>query len=280
MSTLSIVIPNYNYGRFADRFFGSIAAQTMPLDGVEILFVDDGSTDDSLEQARIWAQRIACQRFEILTPPRCGKPGPVRNVGLGAAMGDLLLSLDPDDALHSEYLSVCVTALDGNSDVDLVYTDYTENSPDGSREVQAPEFNPAHLRTQNVIPPTAMYRRTLWDGGVRYRDNTEYEDWDYWIQCQMAGARFMRIPRTLYEYEIHDANYSRHAVANDGNAKARIVMNNPDFFHPEVQQWAAGHLRGRLHSQALQRGYIPRPVDVKQLLKEVEKRVLNPAKPS
>lgn len=275
MVLLSIIIPNYNYGRFAERFFGSLAAQIRGLADTEILFVDDGSTDDSIEQATAWRDKLACARFDILTPPRSGKPGPVRNAGLEKAKGDLLLCLDPDDTLETGYLEACVSALNDNPDIDLVYTDYVEQRPDSSREVALPDFNQGHLRTQNVIPPAAMYRRKLWDSGIRYRDNTEYEDWDYWIQCHMAGGRFQRIPRVLYTYHLHDGSYSRHAEQNDGHAKAMIVQNNPAFFHPQVYEWALGFQRGRIHSQAMPRGYIPTPADVKKLIKAVEKRVFD-----
>jgi len=252
----------------------------MPLAEVEVFFVDDESSDDSIERARMWSERLPCHSFEIIELPRCGKPGPVRNRGLEQATGELLLCLDPDDTLHPDYLLTCVQTLDANPDVDLVYTDYCERSADGLRNVQLLDFNQGVLRTQNALSPAAMYRRSLWDSGVRYLDNTEYEDWDYWIQCQMAGARFLRIPQILYTYEIHDTNYSNIAVKNDGNAKAVIVMNNLEFFHPLVQEWASGHLRNRLHSLTLQRGYIPRPTDVRELLKEVEQRVLKLGKPS
>ncbi|MDC0336356.1 glycosyltransferase, partial [Pseudodesulfovibrio sp.] len=234
MPVLSIVIPNYNYGHFADRFFGSLAAQSMTLDEVEFFFVDDGSSDDSIEKATAWSHTLSCQSFTILTPPRSGRPGLVRNAGLEQAKGNSLLCLDPDDTLEPEYIKTCVTTLDENPDIDLVYTDYCENSSAVKREVVLQDFNQGLLRTQNIIPPAAMYRRRLWDSGVRYRDNTEYEDWDFWIQCLMAGARFLHIPRILYNYELHEGNYSQHAEANDGNAKARIVQNNPDFFHPLV----------------------------------------------
>ncbi|QJB56495.1 glycosyltransferase family A protein [Pseudodesulfovibrio sp. zrk46] len=273
MPRLSIVIPNYNYGRFADRFFGSIAAQTMQLDDVEILFVDDGSDDDSLLQAAKWQERIRCARFEILTPPRSGKPGLVRNFGLAQATGDLLQCLDPDDSIFPDYLAACVEAFGTDNHIGVVYTDYREHSSHGVRDVEVPKFTQGLLRTQNGLPPAAMIRRSLWDGGIRYRDNTEYEDWDFWIQCQMAGARFHHIQQVLYNYEIHGTNFSNHAVSRDGNAKAQIVLNNTCFFHPEVEKWARSYLRGRLHGQAMQRGYIPTPVDVKKLLRDVEKRV-------
>lgn len=271
MPVLSIVIPNHNYGRFADRFFGSLAAQTMPLDDVEILFVDDGSTDDSIERAREWAGRLQCGSFIVLTPPRSGRPGPVRNTGLARARGELLLTLDPDDTLHPAFLERCAGVLQERPEIDLVFTDYLERTLEGDREVRLPDFKPVGLRMQNVLPPTALYRRWIWESGVQYRANTDYEDWDYWIQCQMAGAKFLRIPEPLYDYRHHGDNFSRRARRNDGIAKAQIVLNNPSFFHPHVVDWANGMMRNRLHSQPFQRGCIPRPDDVRTLLRVVER---------
>ncbi len=273
MPRVSIVIPNYNYGRFADRLFGSIATQSMPLEDMEIFFVDDGSSDDSLERATHWATHIPCERFKIIPLSRIGKPGPVRNHGLALATGEYLFCMDPDDTLHPEYLARCVNTLENTPKIDLIYTDYRENTFTESRDVELPKFNQGLLRMQNILPSTAVYRREVWDAGVRYRDNTEYEDWDYWIQCLMAGANFIRLPEVLYNYEIHTSNFSHHAQKNDGHAKAQIVLNNESFFHPLVQEWATDYMRGRLHSQAFQRGHIPSPKDVRALLKTVEQKV-------
>lgn len=270
MPILSIVIPNYNYGRFADRFFTSIATQTMPLAEVEFLFVDDGSTDNSIDRAGWWGKRLPCNRFRIVAPPRSGRPGLVRNNGLSLARGDYLLCLDPDDTLHPEYLARCISALEERPEVDLVYTDYVEVLPNGVREVRLPDFNRGLLRTQNVLPPTALYRRWIWESGIEYRSNTDYEDWDYWIQCQSAGARFLNIHGFMYNYAFHGGNFSNDARKNDGVAKADIVLNNPDFFHPHVVEWARGVKKGRVHSQAFYRGYIPKPNDVRKLLRFVE----------
>lgn len=275
MSSVSIVIPNYNYGRFADPFFNAIHEQSMGLDGVEIIFVDDGSDDDSIAQAQAWAQRIKCRHFAIETPVRTGKPGLVRNHGLSKASGEYLLCLDPDDSIHPDFLKKCTEALDTTPRIDLVYTDYQEIHPDKTITMRLPAYNPAQLRTQNPLSPTAMYRRTLWDKGVRYRDNTTYEDWDYWIQCAAVGGKFMRLDEKLYNYRIHDSNYSIQAIEQDGPAKAQIVLNNPDFFHPLVTEWATDYFRGRLLSQSLSRGYIPGPEDVRKLLKMVEDKTLS-----
>ncbi|NDV19667.1 glycosyltransferase [Pseudodesulfovibrio sp. JC047] len=272
MPQVSIIIPNYNYGHFSDRLFGSIAAQTLPLETVEILFVDDGSTDESVANATQWATRLPCARFEILQLDHTGSPGPVRNAGLATATGHYLLCMDADDSLLPDFLARCVNTLDTTPDTDIVYTDYLEKGLHSARKVALPKFNQGLLRTQNILPNTAMYRRWIWDAGIRYRTTTEYEDWDYWIQCVMKKARFLHLPTPLFIYEMHSANFSHTARDHDGHAKATIVKNNPPFFHPTVQEWAEGLLRGRLHAHPFQRGYIPTPIDIRTLLKTVERR--------
>lgn len=275
MIRISIVIPNYNYGHFADRFFGSLEAQSVSLAKVEIIFVDDGSDDDSVERARSWAERIPCARFVVLEPPRTGRPGLVRNIGLERAEGEFLLCIDPDDTIEPDFLTRCLATFEERPELDVVYTDYRENGPDGARLVELPSFKRGQLRTQNVLPPCSMFRRRLWDAGVRYRENTDYEDWDFWVQCLAAGGTFFHLAEPLFNYEIHGTNFSIKAVRNDGKAKAQIVLNNPGFFHPDVERWATDLMRGRLYAQSMQRGYIPTPVDVAELLKEVERHTLN-----
>ena len=275
MPIISIVIPNHDYGRYADRLFASLAAQAGGLRDVEILFVDDDSRDDSVARAQAWAKRLDCARFVIERLSRQGRPGPVRNHGLSLAQGRYLFCLDPDDALQPDFIVRCVGTLEANPRLAGAYPDYFEVTPEHTRAVQLPDFNPGLLRMQNILPTTAVYRRELWDAGVRYRSNTDYEDWDYWVQFVAKGARFRHIPEPLYDYHFHGDNFSYQAEQNDGPSKAAIVLNNPGFFHPLVEQWAHDHQRGRLHAQAFMRGHIPAPDDVRELLKAVEGKVLN-----
>lgn len=101
---ISVVVTNHNYGRFLDRFFGTLAAQTFPPDAVEVVFVDDASSDDSRERARRWQADGPWAAFRVLALPRVGKPGPVRNAGAQAARSPFLLFCDPDDYLAPDFL--------------------------------------------------------------------------------------------------------------------------------------------------------------------------------
>lgn len=265
MTLLSIIIPSYNYGHFADRFFSSLAAQTISLEDVEIIFVDDGSSDDSIQQAQKWAVDLTCKDFKILTPPRSGKPGPVRNHGLQQSSGNYLLCLDPDDELQPEFLRTCIDFLETHPKFAVVFCDYLEVHPEDRFKRLLPDFKPVHLRTQNTVATAALYRRELWEAGVRYRDNTTYEDWDYWVQCLMLGAKFMHIQEPLYIHHVHESNFSNQAEKEDGAAKAQIVLNNERFFNKAVLGWAKDHLRGRAHAPAFHRGYIPTAEDLMKI---------------
>ncbi|MBG3878951.1 glycosyltransferase, partial [Desulfovibrio oxamicus] len=70
---ISVVVANHNYGRFLDRFFGALAAQTFTPDAVEVVFVDDASSDDSRERARRWQADGPWAAFRVLALPRVGR---------------------------------------------------------------------------------------------------------------------------------------------------------------------------------------------------------------
>ncbi|WP_461209340.1 glycosyltransferase family 2 protein [Desulfocurvus sp. DL9XJH121] len=263
---VSIIIPCYNYGRFLPDLFDSLAAQAMGLYDVEVIVVDDGSTDDSADVARELGPGLGACRFKVIPLTHQGHPGPVRNVGLTAARGDLLLCLDPDDSLESEYLERVVGALEAHPEASLAYTDYLESGPEGVRPVFVPEFDPGLLRTQNILCPAAMVRREVFDASRGYSAHTAYEDWEFWVQAAANGFKGLRVPGTLFRYNLHEANRSWKARREDGLAKARIVMDNKYFFGSEVAAWARALLRGEPWAVAFGRGLIPRAEDVRQLL--------------
>ena len=82
---VTAIVPNYRYSRFFPRFFAALEAQTLGLSEVEILVVDDGSGDGSVEEAARHGAGLSCARFEVLPIRHLGLPGLVRNVGMARA---------------------------------------------------------------------------------------------------------------------------------------------------------------------------------------------------
>lgn len=268
---ISIVIPNYGYGRFFARLAEDLACQTFGLDSVEILLVDDGSIDDSRREAA-HLEALPTHTFAAFWLDHCGAPGTVRNHGLERSRGNLLLCLDPDDRLASGFLESCVMALDGHPEASLAYSDYIYEDSSGARTVSLPSFDPGLLRNQNILPPCALLRRRVLDDCGGYRDNTTYEDWDLWVRAAAAGHTGVRVPVPLYTHVIHGDNFSFAARREDGRAKAAIVLNSPGFFPAGVRHWAQAVMDGEPWAHAFPRGIIPGLDDVKTLL-DIRRRV-------
>ncbi|WNM25509.1 glycosyltransferase family 2 protein [Demequina capsici] len=92
MRRLSIIIPNYNYGRFVAQAIESALAVDWP--DVEVIVVDDGSTDDSREQIAAYADHIT-----VIHQDNAG-PRVACNTGFAASTGDAVVFLDSDDLLE------------------------------------------------------------------------------------------------------------------------------------------------------------------------------------
>jgi Glycosyl transferase family 2 len=103
MPRVSIIINNYNYARFLGRCIQSALDQTEPAD--EIIVVDDGSTDKSLEIAEEFSRAIT------IVAKKNGGQASAYNSGLAASTGDLICFLDADDLLYANAVSVWKASL-------------------------------------------------------------------------------------------------------------------------------------------------------------------------
>ena len=262
---LSIVITNYCYSRYFERFFTALFAQDVDFSRIEIVFVDDGSEDDSLAMAHGWRKRAPCRWFNVVPIKHTGRPGAVRNVGLRGARGKYLVCIDPDDICLPGFLSANMRALVAHAEIGIVYTDYVMRSATEERVVHLPEFCPKLLAQQNIFSLPAMMRRYVWEQSQKFRANTDYEDWDFWIQAAGNGFGFFHVSHPLYVYSVHEESFFSRARKLDGQAKALIVLNNKRFFPKEVVLWAYGVLRGEVWAAPLSRGIIPGKEDVLKL---------------
>lgn len=252
---VSVVVPNHDYGRYLRGCLDSLLAQDVDPRRLELIFADDESIDGSMEIALERVQASQLGAWTVLGLERVGRPGPVRNAGLALARGRFLLTLDPDDELIAGFLPRCLELLLAGADV--AYTDYLVEEGGKRRAQKLPDFERLILANQNQISPTALFRREFWDAGARFRRGTTYEDWDFWVQLALKGARFAHAAEALYLYRVHGANFSRQARAEDSRAKARLVLANPGFYPTWTRDWARRVEGGDLTADTLGRGLIP-----------------------
>ena len=114
----SLVSAVYDVEPYLDEFIASIEAQGLPAGDLEVIAVDDGSTDASLARLEAWrdASSIA---VTVLHQPNAGQ-GAARNRGLAAATGEWVSFPDPDDVLEPGYLQALLRFADANPQVEML----------------------------------------------------------------------------------------------------------------------------------------------------------------
>ncbi|HET7180699.1 MAG TPA: glycosyltransferase [Candidatus Limnocylindrales bacterium] len=114
----SIVSAVYNVEPYLGDFIASIEAQRIPAGDLEVIAVDDGSTDGSLDVLRAWAGRSRHQ-VHVYTKPNGGQ-GSARNLGLQHATGEWVTFTDPDDMLDPGYFPAAGRFADTHPDVPVL----------------------------------------------------------------------------------------------------------------------------------------------------------------
>ena len=153
---VSVVIPCYNYAAYLPDAVNSVVNQTYR--EFEIIIVNDGSSDNSLEvAARLAAGSPDC-RIRVIDQKNQGVAAS-RNNGIGLASGRYVMSLDADDWLEPTYLEETVSVLEEGADI--AYTSLRMFG-ESSDIFLSWEFSPARLRRGNYINTHALYRRECW----------------------------------------------------------------------------------------------------------------------
>ena len=232
---VSVVVTSYNYGRFLGEAIESVLAQTEK--DVEIIVVDDGSTDDSVAVARRYPVRVLVQSN--------GGVSSARNRGASVARGAYLMFLDADDQLDPTYLARCVAALD-RQDRRVAYA-YTGMELFGTESgtFEAPAFDAQRLCAGNYVHASALMRRDVFDevGGFDVSLRLGYEDYELWLRMLEQGYVGVCVPAPLLRYRRHGT--SRNTLSTDQLAllRRRLMRAHPRLYWRELAANPARALR-------------------------------------
>ena len=205
---VSIIIPSYNSGRFLRRSLESALAQTYK--NIEIIVIDDGSTDDTAEIAQRFGNRVRYHHQENKGLSRA------RNTALNLAQGSYIQFLDADDTIDSRKVEIQYHFLNEHPDVDVVYSDYEVVDSNGSEipgEAQrltlggfseSYDLFDAFLRAGVFVPHCPLSRTNAIRDQGGFDDNSRcFEDWDLWLRMLLGGSRFQYLPGTTAKYYKH-----------------------------------------------------------------------------
>jgi glycosyltransferase involved in cell wall biosynthesis len=246
---VSVIVPTYNCGPFVAEALDSILSQDwQPL---EVIAVDDGSTDDTLEVLRRYGDRI-----RLLQQPN-GGPAAARNLAVRESRGEYLAFLDADDLWLPGHLRVLVSYLQAHPQTHVAYGEWLvwRPEPDGSYPplvmpllVDAPALDPANsgwvypaLLVDSIIHIiAAVIRRSVYDavGGFDQTLRTG-SDWDFWIR---VGRSFpvAKLRRPVAAYRQNPSSVT-HVVRKENNG-FRLLKRIIDTYGLRDD---AGHLADR-----------------------------------
>lgn len=222
---VSIVIPTYNYGRFVTEAVDSALAQDYK--PVEIIVIDDGSTDDTPERLAPYEGRIRYIRQENKGLSAA------RNTGIRHATGQWIALLDSDDVWHPHKLKIQLQALRERKDVGLAGSPSAASLTDPLSP--NPQVHELSLRdfvvSSRMGPSSALIRRRCFEI-VGFFDERlrSVEDRDMWLRL---AARFscVLVDSPCWWYRRHPMQMSRNGQRMFANY--RSVIRNFFMAHPE-----------------------------------------------
>ena len=251
---VSVVMPCFNGEHYLAAAIDSVMEQSH-LD-TELVVVDDGSTDNSVEIVR---QQMATHpgRIQLLEQPNRG-PYPARNFGLAATKGEFVGFLDADDYWDADCISKLLQALQSTG-APLAYCGWQNVGKEGSggEPYVPPDYAAADpvthfLRGCPWPIHAALLRRTLVDevGGFSERYFTSL-DYDFWLRILGATHRLVLVPEVLAYYRWHSSGQisaNRHRQIIDAwRVRRDFVRQFPDqtshLSGSKVRELVGGALR-------------------------------------
>ena len=201
---ISVIVPVFNQEKYVGRCLRSLLSQTMPRSEFEIVVVDDGSDDRTAYALDLFADDIVRLRH----PKNLGLPASL-NTGIRAARGSLIVRVDSDDYVNSNFLHILAFHLSENPDMDAVACDYwiADDEENWLERVDCVE---------RPIGCGVMFRRQqLIDLGLYDEQFLRHEDQDLRIRF-LQRHRIHRVALPMYRYRRHPTN-----ITNDTSEMAR-----------------------------------------------------------
>jgi glycosyltransferase involved in cell wall biosynthesis len=218
---VSVVMPVYNGSRFLRESLDSILAQTYKR--LEVIVVDDGSTDDTPEILASYGPRI-----RVFHKPNGGGASAI-NLGIRQARGDWIAWLSADDLWEPTNLERQVTAIDEDPFIGLLYSDFATIDTAG-KVMSHVHLPPPPTRPARVVAlmrrcfingcASLIHRDVFADVGLFDEGDRVAYDYDMWLRI-VPRFEIRYLPEALAYYRVHSGQLSRRWEVMD-RARRRV----------------------------------------------------------
>ena len=222
---ISVVVPTYNTGKFLIDLFDSLKSQTIGFDNIEVIFVDDKSTDS--QTLDLLKEFSSYDNVKVIYKDfNSGYPGEGRNIGLSEADGEYIIFTDHDDSYNPDAFEEMYKIA---KDKDMIICNFNQVYPD-----KIIPFNANIKENDYLTLPAAIWTRL-------FRREFLLKNDIWFLEGMLAEDVYVAVLSTLktskidYLPELYGYNYS---IRDNDDDKSTI------------------HLRNRKYIEAILNGYI------------------------
>lgn len=249
MCDVSIIVPMYNVSAFLDRSFASLLGQTKQ-EGIEYIFVDDCSSDDTVEKLKSLIKNYQLTSFKLIEHTINRGSAAARNAGLDVSSGKYVGWLDADDWIEPPMFDVLYKEAEAKQ-LDLVSCDYYLNYE--SQELEMIQINRAREtfmldllqgHVQGMLWNKLFRRSLIEHHNIRFLDGFNMaEDRNFLFKYLYYANHIGHINQVFYHYAqtsssamTRDYSIKRieDEIANDGDISTFIKSHDIHFISAEV----------------------------------------------
>lgn len=236
---LSVVSPVYNGAKYLEPFLRSVQQQSFP--HFELIMVDDGSTDSSIEIIKTYQKKDS--RIHLIGQNHKGA-GSARNFGLSRAKGQYIIFLDCDDWFSEDFFKTMIDRIEADQSDIAICEFFIYNQQTGEMEKSAiPEAGNQKIERTNLVfdifapnPWTKLYRISfLKKNELLFQEIPSCNDWSFAYTSLACAEKISVIRKPLVYYRT----------------KTTTSISSYRYKRTKDIVWAIKHLRQELKSRAL-----------------------------
>ncbi len=197
---ISLIVPSYNQGRFIGATIDSILDQN--LEGIEVLVMDGGSKDETVDLLRNYRERI-----KWVSEKDRGQSHAI-NKGLARSRSEIIGYINSDDTYQPGTLAAVLETFRQHPEAEIIYGDFNYINAAGRSlaSCRTIDFDYDILRYDYnfICQPASFWRRSVIERIGLFREDLHYlMDYEFYLRAAAAGMRFYHLRRTLANLRLH-----------------------------------------------------------------------------
>jgi hypothetical protein len=263
---LVLAIPTYNCAHYLPHTLESLVAQG---ESVRWWLQDGASKDGTADIARQFARP-----GDTVVSEKDRGQSDALNKAFARMGGEIIGYINGDDCLTTGAAEAVLETFARNPEIDLIYGQVEwidaggDQTGDHKGNISSLEelldLYTVWFGARQWVQPEVFFRRSLWEKAGPF--SLEYDlafDYAFWVQCMMAGARVLRVPRPLARFRVHDQQKS--ANATKAASEIRDIVRKALAQYPPISARVRARIIAQINYDRYQLAPLPKPSFAKAL---------------